>query len=204
MPEVIPESDARQYVLERVVAAAPQRISLSDATGLVLAEAVVAGEDVPPFVNSAVDGYAVRAGDVADAPVELVVIDEVAGVIVMGDAVRISTVAIQQGNLTITVKETSQVSQPSAFSRGGTTAVVPQSDVSVDEEKGKQFVTLKSGASLASLVSGLNALGATDCRCVGQCECSPGAGGAPAAGGGVVYRRRTGHRWRGVGARADP
>ena len=95
-----------------------------------------------------------------DSPAK-VVIDEVAGVIVMGDAVRISTVAIQQGNLTITVKETSQVSQPSAFSRGGTTAVVPQSDVSVDEEKGKQFVTLKSGASLASLVSGLNALGVT-------------------------------------------
>ncbi len=94
-----------------------------------------------------------------DSPAK-VVIDEIAGVIVMGDAVRISTVAIQQGNLTITVKESSQVSQPGAFSKG-TTAVVPQSDVSVDEEKGRQFVTLKNGASLASLVSGLNALGVT-------------------------------------------
>ncbi len=95
-----------------------------------------------------------------DAPAK-VVIDEVAGVIVMGESVRISTVAIQQGNLTITVKESPAVSQPLPFSRGGTTQVVPQSDVSVDEEKGKQFVTLKSGASLASLVSGLNALGVT-------------------------------------------
>ncbi|MBS0360356.1 MAG: flagellar basal body P-ring protein FlgI [Proteobacteria bacterium] len=95
-----------------------------------------------------------------DAPAK-VVIDEVAGVIVMGEAVRISTVAIQQGNLTITVKESSQVSQPTAFSRGGTTAIVPQSDVSVDEEKGKKFITLKAGASLASLVAGLNALGVT-------------------------------------------
>jgi flagellar P-ring protein precursor FlgI len=95
-----------------------------------------------------------------DAPAK-VVIDEVAGVIVMGENVRVSTVAIQQGNLTITVKESSQVSQPLPFSRGGTTQVVPQSDVSVDEEKGKQFITLKSGASLASLVSGLNSLGVT-------------------------------------------
>ena len=89
------------------------------------------------------------------------VIDEVAGVIVMGENVRVSTVAIQQGNLTITVKESSQVSQPTAFSKGGTTAIVPQSDVSVDEEKGKQFITLKNGASLGSLVAGLNALGVT-------------------------------------------
>jgi flagellar P-ring protein precursor FlgI len=90
-----------------------------------------------------------------------VVIDEVAGVIVMGENVRISTVAVQQGNLTITVHETSLVSQPTAFSKGGTTAIVPQSDVSVDEEKGKKFVTLKSGASLATVVAGLNSLGVT-------------------------------------------
>lgn len=95
-----------------------------------------------------------------DSPAK-VVIDEVAGVIVMGENVRVSTVAIQQGNLTITVRESAQVSQPNAFSRGGTTAIVPQSDVSVDEEKGKKFVTLKSGASLASMVAGLNALGVT-------------------------------------------
>jgi flagellar P-ring protein precursor FlgI len=95
-----------------------------------------------------------------DAPAK-VVIDEIAGVIVMSENVRISTVAIQQGNLTITVRESSQVSQPTAFSKGGTTAVVPQSDLSVDEEKGKKFVTLKSGASLATMVAGLNALGVT-------------------------------------------
>jgi flagellar P-ring protein precursor FlgI len=90
-----------------------------------------------------------------------VVIDEVAGVIVMGDAVRVSTVAIQQGNLTITVREQPAVSQPTPFSRGGQTAVVPQSDVSVEDEKGRQFLTVNSGASLSNLVSGLNALGVT-------------------------------------------
>lgn len=90
-----------------------------------------------------------------------VVIDEVAGVIVMGDAVRVSTIAIQQGNLTISVQETPSVSQPTALSRGGQTAVVPQTDVSVDEETGKQFIQLRQGASLATLVAGLNALGVT-------------------------------------------
>jgi flagellar P-ring protein precursor FlgI len=89
-----------------------------------------------------------------------VVIDEVAGVIVMGENVRISTVAIAQGNLTISVQETPQVSQPAPFSQGQTT-VVSQSQVSVDEERGRQLITLKSGASLSSLVSGLNALGVT-------------------------------------------
>ena len=114
-----------------------------------------AGQNMVSFVSQ-VETLAVEP----DAPAK-VVIDEVAGVIVMGENVRVSTVAIQQGNLTITVKESSAVSQPLPFSKGGTTQVVPQSDVSIDEEKGKQFVTLRAGASLASLVAGLNALGVT-------------------------------------------
>lgn len=89
-----------------------------------------------------------------------VVIDEVAGVIVMGDDVRISKVAIAQGNLTISVQENPAVSQPAPFSQGQT-AVVPQSTVSVDEEKGKQLLTLGGATSLKSLVGGLNALGVT-------------------------------------------
>ena len=113
------------------------------------------GEDIVGFMAK-IENLSVEP----DSPAK-VVIDEVAGVIVMGEAVRVSTVAIQQGNLTITVREQPAVSQPGAFARGGETVVVPQSDVSVDEEKGKQFLTLKTGASLATLVSGLNALGVT-------------------------------------------
>jgi flagellar P-ring protein precursor FlgI len=79
----------------------------------------------------------------------------------MGENVRLSTVAIQQGNLTITVQETPAVSQPSPFSKTGETTLVPQSSIHVDEEKGRQFVTLGSGASLSTLVAGLNALGVT-------------------------------------------
>ena len=92
-----------------------------------------------------------------DGPAK-VVIDEVAGIVVMGDEVRISTVAIAQGNLTISVQETPKVSQPSPFSQGVTT-VTPQTKLKIDEEKGKKLIMLKSGASLATLVKGLNALG---------------------------------------------
>jgi flagellar P-ring protein precursor FlgI len=87
-----------------------------------------------------------------------VVIDEVAGVVVMGADVRISTVAIAQGNLTITVSETPRVSQPTPFSQGQT-AVVPTTQVAVDEDKGKKLIMLESGASLSTLITGLNALG---------------------------------------------
>ena len=54
------------------------RVGLSDALGLVLAEAVAASHDIPPFANSAMDGFAVRASDVSSAPVVLPVVDEVA------------------------------------------------------------------------------------------------------------------------------
>ncbi|HEX8233144.1 MAG TPA: flagellar basal body P-ring protein FlgI [Caulobacteraceae bacterium] len=94
-----------------------------------------------------------------DAPAK-VVIDEVSGVVVMGENVRVSTVAIAQGNLTISVQETPQVSQPAPMSKGET-KVVPQSQVSVQEETGRQLLMVKDGASLASLVKGLNALGVT-------------------------------------------
>ncbi|MGZ3275251.1 MAG: flagellar basal body P-ring protein FlgI [Caulobacteraceae bacterium] len=89
-----------------------------------------------------------------------VVIDEVSGVIVMGADVRISQVAIAQGNLTISVQETPQVSQPAPFSQGRTT-VTSQSNVKVEEEKGKQLLMVGGAPSLATLVSGLNALGVT-------------------------------------------
>ncbi|MDB5451951.1 MAG: flgI [Caulobacteraceae bacterium] len=104
---------------------------------------------------------AIEALEVSPDNPAKVVIDEVAGVIVVGDAVRVSTVAIQQGNLTISVQEAPQVSQPNPLSRGGQTQVTPQSNVKVDEETGRQFVVLKDGASLATLVAGLNALGVT-------------------------------------------
>ncbi len=88
-----------------------------------------------------------------------VVVDDQSGVIVMGENVRINTVAIAQGNLTIRITETPQVSQPAAFSEGGTTTVVPRTDIEVDENEGNKLGVLKEGISLQELVQGLNALG---------------------------------------------
>jgi flagellar P-ring protein precursor FlgI len=86
-----------------------------------------------------------------------IVIDERSGIIVMGRDVRVATVAIAQGNLTITVSESPQVSQPNPFSRGQT-VVVPRSRVGVQED-GKKLAVVKDGVSLQQLVDGLNALG---------------------------------------------
>jgi len=88
-----------------------------------------------------------------------VVIDEQSGVIVMGSDVRISTVAIAQGNLTIRVTETPVASQPSPLSRTGTTEVLPRTAIDVDTGKGNKIAVLHQGVSLQNLVDGLNALG---------------------------------------------
>ena len=88
-----------------------------------------------------------------------VVVDEHSGVIVMGENVRISTVAIAQGNLTIRITETPQVSQPGPFSRGGQTAIVQRTDIQVNEDADRKLAVLQSGISLQELVNGLNALG---------------------------------------------
>ena len=88
-----------------------------------------------------------------------VVIDEDTGTIVMGQNVRISTVAIAQGNLTIRVTETPQVSQPSPFAEQGQTETVPRTDVEVDDQGDERLAVVPEGVSLQELVNGLNALG---------------------------------------------
>jgi flagellar P-ring protein FlgI len=88
-----------------------------------------------------------------------VVIDEQSGVIVMGADVRISTIAIAQGNLTIKVTETPEASQPTPFSQGGQTQVLPRTQIQVDDGKGNKMAVLSEGVSLQKLVDGLNALG---------------------------------------------
>ncbi len=86
-----------------------------------------------------------------------IVIDERSGIVVIGRDVRVSTVAVAQGNITVTVSETPQVSQPQPFSRGQTT-VVPRTRIGVQED-GKKLFVVKEGVSLQQIVDGLNALG---------------------------------------------
>ena len=98
---LIPIADARQLVLTACVESAPINMSVGQATGFVLAQDVVSPEDVPPFANSAVDGYAVRAADTSGAnsneSISLRVIGEVAAgapanvPVKNGTAIRIMT-----------------------------------------------------------------------------------------------------------------
>ena len=98
---LLPLADAQAHVLDRVRALAPIDVDVVDALGLVLAEPVVSAEEVPPFANTAMDGYAVIAADTASAseaaPVRLPVVAEVAAghpaprPLVAGEAMRIFT-----------------------------------------------------------------------------------------------------------------
>ena len=86
-----------------------------------------------------------------------IVIDENSGIIVMGKDVRVSTVAVAQSNLTVTVAETPGVSQPNPFS-DGTTVEVPRTDLAVDIVN-SDLALVQESVSLQELVDGLNALG---------------------------------------------
>ena len=88
-----------------------------------------------------------------------VVLNERTGTVVIGSNVKISTVAISHGDLTVEVRETQRVSQPPPFS-SGETVTVPESEITVEEEKGRLLV-VESGVSIGDLAKALNAIGAS-------------------------------------------
>ena len=92
--------------------------------------------------------------------VSKIVVNERTGTVIMGENVRISTIAIAHGNLSIQIDESQNVSQPLPFSRGGETIVTPESDVLVKEGKNPLFL-VESGVSIGEVVKALNALGVT-------------------------------------------
>lgn len=87
-----------------------------------------------------------------------VVVDQRSGTIVMGDDVRISRVAVSQGNLVLRVQEAPIVVQPNPFS-DGQTVVVPRANAEIEEEPGIGLAEVPDGTSLSEVISGLNALG---------------------------------------------
>jgi flagellar P-ring protein precursor FlgI len=87
-----------------------------------------------------------------------VVINERTGTVIMGENVRISTIAIAHGNLSIEIKEDQRVSQPLLFSTTGRTVVTPESEVAVQEGNNPIFL-VESGVSIGEVVKALNALG---------------------------------------------
>lgn len=89
-----------------------------------------------------------------------VVVDQRAGTIVIGEDVRISRVAVSQGNLTLRIQEQPIAVQPNPFS-DGQTIVVPNTIASLNEEPGVALAEVNAGTSLSEVITGLNALGVT-------------------------------------------
>jgi len=75
---MLPLESVREFVLDRCPARAPQSVPVADALGLVTASEIISSEAIPQFANTAMDGFAVRSADVADAPCELRVVETIA------------------------------------------------------------------------------------------------------------------------------
>ena len=95
--------------------------------------------------------------DIAPDTIAKVVLNERTGTVIMGENVRISTVAISHGNLSIIVKERERVSQPLPFSVGET-VVTPDTEIAIKEEDSRLMV-VPEGVNLRDVVRGLNAIG---------------------------------------------
>ncbi len=115
------------------------------------------------FRNSPVDTVAllteIEQLHVLPDQVARVVIDEQSGVIVMGENVKISKVAVAQGNLTIRITERPQASQPNPFARVGTTVTLDRTTINVEDDEERQLGIIDSGVDLQDLVRSMNELG---------------------------------------------
>ncbi len=122
-------------------------------SGTVLLDLTATGTRSPAHVISRIEGLEVEPETRAR-----VVVDQRSGTIVMGEDVRISKVAVAQGNLTLRIEEAPMVVQPNPFSEGQT-IVVPRSSVGIENAPGTGLAEIKGGTSLSEVVAGLNALG---------------------------------------------
>lgn len=130
-----------------------KNVAIMRDSGTVELDLVAAGLRSPAHVLSRIESLTVEPERAAR-----VVVDQRSGTIVMGEDVRISRVAIAQGNLTLTIEESPIVVQPSPFS-DGETIVVPRTGVGLEQAQGNGLAEIDGGASLTEVVSGLNALG---------------------------------------------
>jgi flagellar P-ring protein precursor FlgI len=119
--------------------------------------------DVPPSYqnNLAVLVAELENLELQPDAVAKVIIDERTGTVVVGEKVRLSTVAVAHGNLTITIKESFNVSQPGAFTGpGAETVVTPETQIQV-EEQSQRLMIIESGPTINDVVKAINAIGAT-------------------------------------------
>lgn len=116
---------------------------------------------VPKFYINNVSGFVTKIETLEVEPdtVAKVIIDERTGTVVMGEKVRISTVAVAHGNLFVQITETPEVSQPAPLS-SGQTVVVPRTDITVEESENRLLLVPK-GVGIGEVVNALNAIGVT-------------------------------------------
>jgi len=114
----------------------------------------------PPYRQRLVEFVATLEGlPVQPDATAKIVVNEKTGTIVMGEGVRIATVAVSHGNLNLVISESAEVSQPYPFSMGETVAV-PETDIAASEDEGN-LVVLEMGVSIGDVAQALNAIGAT-------------------------------------------
>ena len=150
-----PDISTAQHVAETINSQiGPGVASVSDPGTVILAVPAV-------YQNNATQLLAeIEKLEVETDQVAKIVIDEASGTIVMGENVRIDTVAVAQGNLVVRIEETPLVSQPNPLApEGAETVTATQANIVVDEGPGKRMALLQRGATLRDLVAGLNALG---------------------------------------------
>jgi flagellar P-ring protein precursor FlgI len=121
--------------------------------GTVMLNVARIGKGSPAHVLSRIENITVEPQTRAR-----VVVDQRSGTIVMGQDVRISRVAVSQGNLTLRVDENPTVVQPNPFAEGET-IIVPNSTTSIETEDGTGLTEIRGGTNLSEVVAGLNALG---------------------------------------------
>ena len=130
-----------------------QRVATMTDPGTVIVRVEATGTNSPAHALSAIESLTVEPEQRAR-----VVVDQRSGTIVMGEDVRISRVAVSQGNLTLRIEETPIVVQPNPFATGET-IVVPRTRAGIDEEPGIGLAEVPEGTTLSEVVAGLNALG---------------------------------------------
>jgi len=128
------------------------RLARMDDSGTVTLD-MSATEARPPVLISRIENLEIQPSRKAR-----VVVDQRSGTIVLGADVKISRVAVSQGNLTIRVEETPVAVQPNPFAEGES-LVLPRTDIEIGEEEENRLALVEQNVTLADLVDGLNALG---------------------------------------------
>lgn len=130
-----------------------RRVATMTDPGTVVVQVAATGTNSPAHALSAIESLMVEPEQRAR-----VVVDQRSGTIVLGADVRISRVAVSQGNLTLRIEEVPVVVQPNPFAEGET-IIVPRTRAEIEEEPGIGMAEVPDGTTLSEVVAGLNALG---------------------------------------------